>query len=334
METNQVCILHSEVGVPTHLLTSEQLKLIKSALTISNPLFEQRTKLRIIPWGIPKSLEYWKETTPGILTIPVGIFPKIIKKWNLPYQDAREEGQKLKITFSGVLRDYQAAAVDRMLQGTIGTVQATTGSGKTVIAIAYIAQRARSTLILVDTIELANQWIDRIKTFTNVKEVGMIGNGVYDIKPITVALLQSMHRMDDTKLQNLSKDFGVVICDEVHCVAANTYYNVMSKLPCKYKHGLSATPKREDGLTSVIFWAAGPIIYKIEEDALQSHLVFPKYEKIETKYSYPLFSAQDYAIMLSDLSVDDERNELIKETWEANAVKNKPLYYVLGCYKF
>jgi len=315
--------LSSDATLIKGLLAPDEIQRIKRELTISNPIFEQHTKLQITPWGIPKNLIYWKEDPKGNLVVPIGYFPRILsREKGLKFLDKRTEGKDIKITFKGTPRPYQQEAVDKMMLGTIGTIQATTGSGKTVMGIKYITTRKKPTLILVDTIELANQWMDRIKSFTNITEVGMIGNGSYEVRPITVALLQSMHRMDEKTFKFLGDYFGVVICDEVHTVAAATYYSTMNRLSCKYKFGLSATPNREDGLTDVIFWATGKIISKIGEERLKNHLVFPKYEKVETNYHFPLFSVQDYAIMLNDLGVDPDRNDLIKTTWETKA-KNK-----------
>jgi superfamily II DNA or RNA helicase len=88
-----------------------------------------------------------------------------------------------------------------------------TASGKTVIACALISKLKQPTLILVDTIELANQFTERLLQFTTIKKVGRIGAGKRQIEDITVATLQTLNRMSEQELHALK--FGVVMVDEV-----------------------------------------------------------------------------------------------------------------------
>jgi superfamily II DNA or RNA helicase len=106
----------------------------------------------------------------------------------------------------------------------------------------------------------------------------------------------------------------MIIADEVHIVAATTYYKTMTSLKAKYKWGISATPKRDDGLTKAIFWATGPKIHTVPREKFESVLITPTYERIETKYRFPLIQSQDYQEMITDLGEDEERNTLICDT--------------------
>jgi superfamily II DNA or RNA helicase len=87
----------------------------------------------------------------------------------------------------------------------------------------------------------------------------------------------------------------------------------MTSLTAKYKFGFSATPRREDGLTKVIFLAAGPKIHTVEEKKLENVLITPTFEEVKTDYYFPLFSTTEYQEMLNDLSQDANRNKLILE---------------------
>ena len=58
------------------------------------------------------------------------------------------------------------------------------------------------------------------------------------------------------------EDFGFCIVDECHHISAQVFSRALPKIGCKYICGLSATPKRDDGLSKVFEYYLGPIIYK------------------------------------------------------------------------
>jgi Type III restriction enzyme, res subunit len=94
-------------------------------------------------------------------------------------EDRRDDGSNLSIRFLGQLREDQSAAFNALTPHDFGVLAATTAFGKTVIAAAMIAHRARSTLVLVHRRELLVQWIERFRTFLSVgvDDIGMIGGG-------------------------------------------------------------------------------------------------------------------------------------------------------------
>jgi superfamily II DNA or RNA helicase len=120
----------------------------------------------------------------------------------------------------------------------------------------------KKTLVVVHKSFLLNQWIERIKQFTNAK-IGIIRQKKIDVenKDIVVGMLQSisMKEYDD----DLFKQFGCVIFDEAHHCASRIFFKALQKTSSKYMIGLSATPNRLDKLTKVLHWYMGPIIYKL-----------------------------------------------------------------------
>ena len=52
------------------------------------------------------------------------------------------------------------------------------------------------------------------------------------------------------------KGFGFVIYDECHHLGAEVFSRALLKTNTRYTLGLSATPKRQDGLSSVFEWYA------------------------------------------------------------------------------
>ena len=297
---------------------------VKTLLTIRNPLFQRGLQLGLTNWGVPRQLEYFTETE-SYLEVPVGALNEVllvltehgieIESDTIVDNRSTYELPEIfsNINFKATLRGYQQEMLDACLDKTVGVIQAKTGAGKTLFALSLILKKQQSTLFLVNTIELANQAIESFVKHTNIEkeDVGFIGSGKFSLKPITVALHQTMARLSDQQFEMLNDHVGMVIADEVHICPAKTYYNTMTRLKARYKWGISATPKREDGLTRAIFFATGPLIHSVPEEKLGQVLITPEVEFVQTDYSFPLFSTQDYQPMITDLSEDVERNQLI-----------------------
>jgi superfamily II DNA or RNA helicase len=77
-----------------------------------------------------------------------------------------------------------------------GIVVLPTGAGKTVVALKAIRAVERPTLIVVPTLDLLNQWYNRL-TDTFGIEIGIVGQGVCDIRDVTVITYQSAYRRID-----------------------------------------------------------------------------------------------------------------------------------------
>ena len=292
--------------------SDDEAEQIKSSLTLQNPNWITALSLGKSIFGIDQKLRFYHEEN-GKLFAPVGFLSDLLQITpNAVITDNRYSAPPIKIKFIGTLYDYQSRAVEAMLSVTSGCLCSNTGTGKTAMACAMIAKLKQPTLILVDTIELLNQFASRLKTFTSLKNVGIIGQGKKDIKPITVATLQTLNRWTVDELQSLK--FGVVFCDECHIAPALTYYRVISNINAKYKYGLSATPERADGLTKVIFFATGPLTHSVPDSDVIGKIIKPTYQSIESNYFYPLFDSMEYNELLSDMAVDSERNRLIVDT--------------------
>lgn len=195
------------------------------------------------------------------------------------------------------LRDYQVQASEMGFSRGIGLIASCVGSGKTEIACELIRRFSTYTAFLVHRKELLYQAKARLEGRLGV-EVGQIGDGKVDIKPVTVMMFQALARYieddkdlmvkdsfkleeDDTEVRNVSEIlemFNCVIVDEVVHVPARTFYKVLNQFDsCRYRFGLSASPDREDGQEMVIFAGVGSIIHKITASELikQGYLVKP-----------------------------------------------------------
>ena len=80
------------------------------------------------------------------------------------------------VSFRWELRDYQAPAVDAVVEAGGGGIVAPCGAGKTVMGCALMARYDTPALVLVHTRDLAAQWAERIRDSLGV-EVEIVGYG-------------------------------------------------------------------------------------------------------------------------------------------------------------
>jgi len=193
----------------------------------------------------------------------------------------------------------------------IGTIEMPTGTGKSHVGLWAIANLQTTTLIVVPTINIKNQWIKFLKKWLGIpgKYIGEFYGPVKEIKPITVALIQSaskytkkrknlelnngnnLSKADKKVLQlakevgEITKNFGLFITDEGHHMAAPVWQQISVDLKTINRMSLTATPRREDKNEALIFFMMGDIVFDTTyyKCAIKSKpkLVSPiKYERI------------------------------------------------------
>ncbi len=95
------------------------------------------------------------------------------------------------------LRPYQAAAVLALLRRDHSVLQAPTGSGKTLTALATVAERGTPALILVHQGHLLEQWVEAIQVEFGLerREVGIVNATTRRFGEwVTVAMMQTLVR--------------------------------------------------------------------------------------------------------------------------------------------
>lgn len=80
---------------------------------------------------------------------------------------------------------------------------------------------------------------------------------------VDIALFQSLTKRSD--LPDLLKEYGMVIVDEAHHVAAKTFEDVVRQVNSRYIYGLTATPKRDDGLENILYMRLGEVRYEAKK---------------------------------------------------------------------
>ena len=105
----------------------------------------------------------------------------------------------LGLKFNGTWRNYQRQVLDNFQEyQTDGHVHlvAAPGSGKTTIGIELIARFDKPALVLVPTVTIREQWVDRIrKAFLEDEDqiTSLVSQNLKDMKQITIATYQAFH---------------------------------------------------------------------------------------------------------------------------------------------
>lgn len=189
-----------------------------------------------------------------------------VPRYYLSYNKNEIKSKTSIFSFNGKLRSYQVPIIEicikKIKENGGGIMNVPCGFGKTTMAI-YIAHVLQAkTLILVHKSFLQDQWIERIKAFTNATTGIIRQSKVKTNADIVVGMVESISMKDYD--EKIFSDFKLVIYDEVHHLGSRVFSRALLKTGATYTLGLSATPIRTDGLTKVIKWFVGDIIYKQE----------------------------------------------------------------------
>jgi superfamily II DNA or RNA helicase len=155
-------------------------------------------------------------------------------------------------------RPYQSEAIQAWLREKgRGVVVLPTGAGKTHVAVLAMAEKKRATLVLAPTLDLVRQWHSLLAA-TFGEEVGVVGGGEHDVRPITVSTYDSAY----LHMEHLGARFGLVVFDECHHLPSPAYALAARQSLAPFRLGLTATPERTDGRDAMLDELVGPCVYR------------------------------------------------------------------------
>jgi len=194
-----------------------------------------------------------------------------IKSNNLRFEDRQKDGENVPhIVFGGSLRETQTDPVQKTIRALEakqgGVMSLYCGFGKTTCSLAISCHFKKKTIILVHTTALLEQWKERIEQFVTNSSVGVLQRDKVDVNDRThvIALMQSVSRRRYPR--EVLDSFGLMIVDEAHHVCAAHLSRCVTKVGCKLRLGLSATPFRKDGMTQFLFDSIGPICARVDRE--------------------------------------------------------------------
>lgn len=180
----------------------------------------------------------------------------------IPYKDDARTYDEFEFRMKLAIepRPFQQEAIKAWRSsGRRGVVILPTGAGKSFLAQMAIELTGRSTLVIVPTIDLMNQWYDLLLASFQA-EVGLIGGGYFETGAITVTTYASAFRF----MERMGNRFGFIIFDECHHLPSSVYRYAAEMAIAPFRLGLTATPERSDGTDNLLEELIGPIVYRRE----------------------------------------------------------------------
>ncbi len=345
-------VISDKVYINTSGMKPRMQNALRRMAAFGNPDFFKKAAMGLSTKGIPRIIFCGYDDS-GYIVIPRALIDSVVNKFNeagITYslKDNRCGGTALDASFNGTLYEEQMRAAKAILEHDNGVLAATTSFGKTVVGAYMIAQKKTNTLILVHNTEIQKNWIEDLTRFLDIKAelpeyytktgrvkkrknvIGKLYAGHNSMTGIIdVAIFSSLGKGDD--INPIIEQYGMVIMDECHHGAAQTVEDVVGAAKAKYVYGLTATPKREDGLEKKVFMQFGPIRfrYTAKERAEKQgidHFVYPRFTR--------LISTSDLKITEANRAVIecDSRNEQIIADVE-KCIQNGRTPLVLTKYK-
>ena len=291
---------------------------VTALATFSNPEYAKRVKLGRSTWNVSPELIAWHGTARH-LTLPRGLWPALQDLLGpvAALDDQRQTADSVDFGWRGQLWPEQQQAAQQCLQHDDSILVGPPGSGKTNMALAYVAARRQPALFLVPTRDLAYQALDRARALFTLPDTafGLIGDGQTRLGThLTVGIIQTLIRRD---LTAWAPAFGTVVVDEAHHAPASTFSTVIQAFPARYRLGATATPDRADGLGSLMQAVLGPIVAHLTVSRLTQvqRLIIPHVRQIATAFAYPY--TEDYALLMEAVTTNTTRNTLIlRKLWQ------------------
>lgn len=325
-------VIANMLYIPLAGLSAKSVSLLKRMAAFRNLEFYAKQGMRLSTYNIPRIISC-SQLTDNYIALPRGCEDAVkeLSEQNgveFKIEDKTNYGKAIDVAFCGQLKTVQQEAMDSMLPYHVGTLSATTAFGKTVFAIAMIAQRKVNTLILVHNKALLEQWKSRLEEFLEINEevttegqkrkgkksaIGCLCSGKHTLHGIIdIALIQSC--LDEREAKPFVQDYGMVIVDECHHVSSVSFEQVLRQVRSHYVYGLTATPIRKDGHQPIIFMQCGKIRYSSDAQAQMRSQSF-KRTLIPRFTSFRILSteAKSYTQITEAIANDERRNELIRE---------------------
>jgi superfamily II DNA or RNA helicase len=303
---------------------------IKERLTIPNGAKEAALKRR--QWGaqdMPDSLLLYRDDGP-MLILPRGFAAELRAGIEFSGHEMRWDDQTSAPSLlldqlvhqRPKLRPEQEKASKALFHHQQGVLQAPTSSGKTIVVLESWRRTGLRGLILVEKAGLAKQWIERAREHLGI-EVGLIGEGEWDEKPLTVAMLQTLHRREIGP--DWWRRFGFTAIDEVHHACAETYAEVVSHVCSRYLIGVTATPLEGQWEQPLLTNTIGPIFHITTGEELRRAglRVAPMIKRVHTGWRWVTANKREenlvdtkviYRYAIAALERDEARVDVIANT--------------------
>lgn len=299
----------------------------KENLILPNPEFQKKQRMGLWVGNTPRQIVLY-ETDGDKIMLPFGCLQDV---WKLCSDKDRKNIEPhicdlRHVSYGSNINtyDYQEKAVREAIRARNGVVVMPCGAGKTQTALEIIARVGGKALWLTHTQDLLNQSMNRAKSVFDLDKhnYGTITGGKVNIgSAITFATVQTMSKLD---LRQYKDCWDIVVVDECHkAIGSPTkvmqFYLVLSNLSARYKYGLTATPKRSDGLEKSMFALLGHVICEVPKSAVEDTTCPVEVKPVHTGYIPNLDVALagdgtiNYTSLVNDLVSNEDRFNTVAE---------------------
>lgn len=280
---------------------------IRRMAALSNPIYYKNQAIGISNFDTNRWIYLGQDHLSGYIEIPRGLYSELIsniEQAGISYEvtDERQAGRPIRVSFHGELRDEQKPALEEMMRHDNGILYAATAFGKTVVCSAMIAEKKVNTLILLEASSLMEQWRSSLEKFLIIEEPlpeyrtktgriktrkNLIGTlqGAHDSLTGVIDIAMAGSLCKKGKFHEFLNQYGMIIVDECHHAASDRISSVLKEVKARYVYGVTATPKRGDGLEKINYMLLGPIRYSYTarekaKDQGIAHLVYPRFTRV------------------------------------------------------
>lgn len=245
-----------------------------------------------------------------------------LERYGRPEHDRRTMGKALSpCEFAGDLSEVQQEAKRALLSRQLSPtglggamVCLPCGLGKTVLAVNLTVELGRRAVVIVHKGVIRDQWIAAFQKFAPTLKVGVVqGGSNWDLDDfdVVVAMVLTLAKRPDYD-PALFDDYGLVVVDECHHMAARIMSKAVKWFNAHYIIGLTADKVRADGMTNLLHYIMGPEGFKAERQGTESVKISiatysdPNQREHVGRDGKPLMS-----LMLNNMATDVRRNTFI-----------------------
>jgi len=302
-------VLYDALYLEREGLNRQAVNRFKRMASFANPEFFLRQRLRKSTYNVPRVVTLF-DRNERYLILPRGLKEEVeafvSDLGSRIHWEDRRQNQGAEIPAMRVEpRPEQRQVIEELSGKEYGLLVAPPGFGKTFVAAVLVARRRVTTLVLVHKTTLLEQWRQRLAEYLALDEkaIGILGQGKNRLNgTLDVATLQSLRHRPET-IENYTQ----VIVDEAHHIPASSYEIPLRSFRGRYLLGLSATPRRKDGMHPLMFFQCGPVAFEVSQKLHIRHTLQVRYSRFETM-------EESFASILNELVLCEERNRLIVET--------------------
>jgi superfamily II DNA or RNA helicase len=202
-----------------------------------------------------------RESVPRFTSVFRDIIPGKAMQEEYDYQKSMIQAVNKTITFRG-----------QDLYFPRGVLDAATNAGKTVImaGIYLNTEKPERMLILIHKKTIYRELVNFFKTV--VPNVGQVNDQHYDIRPLTIAMVQSLYvHIDDLDVMKDLAGFTMLGVDEAHRAGSPMYAKVLSHCSAGVRVFVSGTPFDSENISHnmIIVGLSGPKLASISKKELK-----------------------------------------------------------------